>query len=157
MNYLFASNEVGEQENGLSKSGGGLATAPKMAKNKYRLLHQTYANYKHMTTHSLIVIQMLEYEGLQYPKIRISQPWAATTENVHWDVCPAKTQIRLRIRAVWSEFSLGAYWIAKDVRFFPAENEDSDQTARILRLIWVLVGRTCQKVRFLTLRLIVLL
>ena len=40
-------------------------------------------------------------------------------------VRPAKIQIRLRIRAVWSESSLGAFWIAKD-----ADNEDADQTAQ---------------------------
>ena len=67
---------------------------------------------------------------------------------------PAKIQISLRIRAVWSESSLGAFSIAKDTKFLHADNEDSDQTARMRRLIWVFFGRTCQKVRFLTLRLI---
>ena len=33
------------------------------------------------------------------------------------------------------------------------DNEDSDQTERICTLIWVSFVRTCQKVRFLTLRL----
>ena len=55
----------------------------------------------------------------------------------------AKIQIRLRIRAVWSESLLGAFWIAKDAKFLHAGNEDSDQTARMRRLIWVFVGRTC--------------
>ena len=36
----------------------------------------------------------------------------------------AKIQISLRIRAVWSEFSLGAFWIAKDAKFLHADNED---------------------------------
>ena len=67
-------------------------------------------------------------------------------------VRPAKSQISLRIRAVWSESSLGAFWIAKDARFLHADNEDSDQTAQMRRLIWVFVGRTCQKVHFLKLR-----
>ena len=31
-----------------------------------------------------------------------------------------------------------------------ADNEDSDQTAQMRRLICVFVGRICQKVRFLT-------
>ena len=39
-------------------------------------------------------------------------------------VRPAKIQIRLRIRAVWSESSLGAVWIAKDAKFLTADNED---------------------------------
>ena len=66
-------------------------------------------------------------------------------------VRPVKIQISLRIRAVWSESSLNAFWIAKDAKFLYADNEDSDQTARMRRLIWVFVGRTCEKVRFLTL------
>ena len=58
-----------------------------------------------------------------------------TFENVR----PAKIQISLRIRAVWSESSQGAYWIAKDVEFLHADNEDSDQAARMSRLIWVFI------------------
>ena len=46
---------------------------------------------------------------------------------------PAKIQISLRIRAVWSESSLGAFWIAKDAKFLPADNEDSDQSDLSLR------------------------
>ena len=41
---------------------------------------------------------------------------------------PAKTQIRLDIRPVWSESSLCAHWVAKDPSFLPADSEDSDQT-----------------------------
>ena len=66
-------------------------------------------------------------------------------------VRPVKIQIRLRIRAVGSESSLGAFWIGKDAKFLHADNEDSDQTARMRRLIWVFVGHKCQKVRFPTL------
>ena len=66
-------------------------------------------------------------------------------------VRPTKIQISLRIRAVWSESSLRAVWIAKDAKSLHADNEDSDQTVRMRRLIWVLDGRTWQEVRFLTL------
>ena len=55
-------------------------------------------------------------------------------------------QISMRIRAVLWESLLGA-------KFLHADNEDSDQTARMRRLIWVFVGRIYQKVRFITLRL----
>ena len=68
-------------------------------------------------------------------------------------VRPGKIQTRLRIRAVWSEFSLGAFWICEYAKFLHADNEDSDQTAWMRSMIWVFVGRTCQKVRVLTLRL----
>ena len=49
----------------------------------------------------------------------------------------AKIQIRLRICAVWSESSLGAFWIAKATKLLHVDNEDSDQTARMRWLIWV--------------------
>ena len=56
------------------------------------------------------------------------------------NVCPAKTQISLGIRPVWSESSLCAQWVAKNLRFLHADSEDSDQTVRMPRLIWVFAG-----------------
>ena len=50
-------------------------------------------------------------------------------------VRPAKTQITLGIRPVWSEASLCAQWVAKDPSFLHADSEDSDQTGRI-RPVW---------------------
>ena len=44
---------------------------------------------------------------------------------------PAKTQISLGIRPVWSESSLCAQWVAKDPSFLHADSEDSDQTGRM--------------------------
>ena len=55
-------------------------------------------------------------------------------------VRPAKIQISLRIRAVWSESSLGAFWVAKGAKFLHADNNVSDQTAPVRRLICVFVG-----------------
>ena len=46
------------------------------------------------------------------------------------------------IPPVWSESSLCAQWVAKDPRFLHADSEDSDQTERMPRLIWVFAGRT---------------
>ena len=54
----------------------------------------------------------------------------------------AKTQISLGIRPVWSESSLCAQWVAKAPSFLHADSEDSDQTGRMPRLIWVFAGRT---------------
>ena len=50
-------------------------------------------------------------------------------------VRPAKTQISLGISPVWSESSLCAQWVAKDLSFLRADSEDSDQTERMPRLI----------------------
>ena len=44
--------------------------------------------------------------------------------------------------AVWSESSLGAFWISKCALFLHADNEGSDQTAHPRSLIRVFVGRT---------------
>ena len=57
-------------------------------------------------------------------------------------VRPAKTQISLGIRPVWSESSLCAQWVAKVPMFLHADSEDSDQIGRMPRLIWVFAGRT---------------
>ena len=48
------------------------------------------------------------------------------TKPTKWHVRPAKTQISLGIRSVWSESSLCAQWVAKDTSFLHAGNEDTD-------------------------------
>ena len=45
-----------------------------------------------------------------------------------WHVRPAKSQISLGIRPVWSESSLCTQWVAKDQSFLHADSDDSDQT-----------------------------
>ena len=47
-----------------------------------------------------------------------------------WSVS-AKTQISLGIRPVWSESSLCTQWVAKDPSFLHADSKDSDQTGRM--------------------------
>ena len=74
-----------------------------------------------------------------FSKIRI-EPWYDKTNKV--TVRPAKTQIRLGIRPVWSESSLCAQWVAKDPSYLHADSEDADQTRRMPRMIWVFTGRT---------------
>ena len=67
-------------------------------------------------------------------------------ERTFGHVLQAKLQNSLCIRAAWSESSLGAFWNARDAHSLNADEEDSNQTARMRRLIKVFVGRTCQKV-----------
>ena len=64
------------------------------------------------------------------------------TKPTKWHVHPVKTQISLGIRPVWSESSLCAQWVAMDPSFLHADSEDSDQTGRMPRLIWVFAGHT---------------
>ena len=63
---------------------------------------------------------------------------------------PAKTQISLCIRPVWSESSFSAWRNFAPLTFRQnPPSEDFDQTARMCRLIWFVAGRSCPKVRFL--------
>ena len=57
-------------------------------------------------------------------------------------VRPAKTQISLGIRPVWSESWLSAWRKPGSLATHWAHSEDSDQTGRMPRLIWVFAGRT---------------
>ena len=75
------------------------------------------------------------------------------TKPVKWHMRPAKTQISLDIRPVWSASSLCAQWLAKNLSFLHADSEDSDQNGRMPRLTWVFAGRTCHFVGFVTMRL----
>ena len=76
------------------------------------------------------------------------------TKPTKWHVRPAKTQISLGIRPVWAESSLSAWRKIGSLAINWAHSEDSDQTGRMPRLIWVFVGRTCHFVGFVMRRLI---
>ena len=69
-------------------------------------------------------------------------------------VRPTKTQISLRIRSAWSESSLSVWRNFASLVIQNAPSEDTDQTARMRRLIWIFSGRIYPKVSFLTLRLL---
>ena len=71
-----------------------------------------------------------------------------------WHVLPAKTQISLGIRPVWSGSSLSAWRKLGSLAAHWMHSEDSDQTGRIPRLIWVFTGRTGNFVGFVMRRLI---
>ena len=80
------------------------------------------------------------------------------TKPTNWHVCPAKTRISLGFCPIWSESSLctwrklgslATHW-AHSLSFLQADSEDSDQTGRMPRLIWVFAGRTCHFVGFVT-------
>ena len=64
------------------------------------------------------------------------------TKPIKWHVRPAKTQISLGIRPVWSESSLSAWRKLGSWATDWAHSEDSDQTGRMPRLICVFTGHT---------------
>ena len=65
--------------------------------------------------------------------------WNNVRKRTFGHMRPAKIQISLRIRAVWSESPLGAYWIAKDAKFLHADNEDSARHVGVVTCIWRLI------------------
>ena len=67
---------------------------------------------------------------------------AATWQNKQNECAPAKTQIRLGIRPVWSESSLCAWRNLGSLATHWAHSEDSYQIGRMPRLIWVFAGCT---------------
>ena len=104
-------------------------------------------------THSLRIHRLLEHWNWSGLQVSLSANGIAylsriMTKPTKWYMRPAKTQISLGIRPVWSESSLCAQWVAKDPRFLHADSEDSYQTVRMPRLISVFDGRTCHFVGF---------
>ena len=75
------------------------------------------------------------------------------TKPTKWPVHQETTQVSLGILPVWPEPSLCALRIAKDLRLLHADSEDSDQTGRMPRLVWVFAGRIVHFVGFVMLQL----
>ena len=65
-----------------------------------------------------------------------------TTNPTTGTVLPAKTKITLYIYPVWQGISFIPLWKARKLYYTHAISEDSDQTARMHRMIWVFAGRT---------------
>ena len=80
-----------------------------------------------------IQIQML-FNWLLYMSHNMTKP-------TKW-LGPAKIQISLGIHPVWSESSLSAWGKLGPLATHWEHSEDSDQTGRMPRLIWVFTGRT---------------
>ena len=86
------------------------------------------------------ILKRMKLKTLSFSVILIEPPHDKT--NNHVVVHPAKTQISLGIRPVWSESSLSAWRKLWSLATHWAHNEGSDQTGQMPRLIWVLAGRT---------------
>ena len=109
-----------------------------------------WVNYDYCTTNTTLCRASqtwgLALSHLKYRLGKVNEPPHDKTNKM--TVCPAKTEISLGLRPVWSESLLCAQWVAKDSRFLHADSEDSDQTGQIPRLIRVFAGHTCHFVGF---------
>ena len=82
--------------------------------------------------------------------MNIRYKWAASWQNEQNGMCALR-----RLGSAWaSESSLCAQWVAKDPSILHADSEDSDQTWRMPRLIWVFAGCIHQFLGFVMLWLI---
>ena len=89
-------------------------------------------NYSMLMAKQMLGVS-LKWRSLLFPvNTHTYEPRHDKTNKV--TVRPAKIQISLGIRPVWSESSLCVHWVAKDARFLHADSEDSDQTGRMPRL-----------------------
>ena len=70
---------------------------------------------------------------------RLRSAWASAQYD---QSLRCKTQISLGICSVWSESLLSAWRNLGTLATHWAQSEDSDQTGRMPRLIWVFAGRT---------------
>ena len=68
--------------------------------------------------------------------------WAAAWQNQQNVLCVQRRLISLGIRPAWSEYSLSACRSLRSLATQLAHSEDSYQTGRMPRLIWVFAGRT---------------
>ena len=109
-------------------------------KCRRRFWHQFVLSLRKSRDFIIVMIKNNDRFKWNYTPTYLVEPPRDKTNKV--SVRPAKTQISLGIRPVWSESSLCAQWVAKDSSFLHADSEDSDQTRRMHRLIWVFAGRT---------------
>ena len=94
------------------------------------------------------VFEYKDCSKLPFSSQELSRLMTKPTKRMCAHCRPEKTPISLGIRPVWSESSLCAQSVAKDPSFLHADSEDSGQTGRMPRLIWVFAGRICQFVGF---------
>ena len=76
------------------------------------------------------------------PNLNLTTDGPRHDKTIKVSVRPAKTQISLDIRPVWSESSLSAWRKLGSLAIHWADSEDSDQTGWMPRLIWVFAGHT---------------
>ena len=104
---------------------------------------------KKIWLYQFLVIGLLRLPYESYRSVSFEPPLDKTNKN---DMC---IQRRHRsIRPVWSESSLSAWINLWSLATHWANREDSYQTGRMPRMIWVFAGHTCHFVGFVMRRLI---
>ena len=82
--------------------------------------------YFMINSHERILLNPVGIEPMTWSPVRCASNWAI--EIGPSDMCPTQIQISLHICAIWSESSLGTFWIAKDAKFQEDNGDWSDCT-----------------------------
>ena len=130
---------------------------PKYAGNALLVVHEYNLTLSALSYPLIIGLADListYHSSLWYIYLQKSNLSLNIRKRTYKHVRTAKIQISLRIRAVWSESSLGAFLDSQWYSFF-MRTMGTDRTAQMRRLIWVFVGRIFQKALFLMKRLII--
>ena len=100
-----------------------------LLKGRKTLTHPSMSHIYTASLHNWFINQMLQCHlfssGLNRSKMT----------SAKWHVHPAKTQISLGIRPVWSESSLSAWRKLRSLAIHRADSEDSDQTGHTVILL----------------------
>ena len=109
------------------------------------LLHEHQSNFCWMI---LVHTEYKRNKFSNFPVIvygifhKIKQKWAPTWQNQQCGCAPSKDSDQPGIRPVWSESSLSAWRKLRSLATYWAHSQDSDQTGRMPRVIWVFAGCT---------------
>ena len=122
-----------------------------MKRKKQRKKYTASKKEPTLLLHNLMICV---YTFHQRKKERKKETNKQTSKQTKWHVRPAKTQISLGIRPVWSEFSLFPWRKLGSLPTHRARIEDYDQTGWMSRLIWVFAGRKDRFVGLVMRRLI---
>ena len=115
-------------------------------------MSKTYVLRRNMdkTTPFLHIILSIKVSVQQQIRFNSTSLGTNVVVLTRFTVPPNMCAQRMRIRAAWVEFLLGAVWIVNGAKCLHTENDDSGQTASISRLICVFLGRmsdgTCSHV-----------
>ena len=97
--------------------------------NKHGDLFQCYISHKYLKLYTVIRVFDSGWGLFLFIPFEPCHQWTAKITFRH--ARPSK----INIRTFWPEISLGLVSTAKDANFLHAKNEESDQTARMRRLI----------------------
>ena len=115
-----------------------------------RMSHLSSGLEKRVTQESQVLDRQVWTNGLDPDQTAPQCSFEAPHDKTNKMTCaPSEDSDQPVASAQSDQSSLCAQWVAEDPMFLHVDSEDSDQTGRMPRLIWVFAGHTCHFVGFL--------